>query len=296
MDRFVPTAALLAWLSLLPVALRLTRTVRGTSLTLAARWCLTVWLAWGAVRVAQALAGSTGAITALLWYAFAVLLLVPPIAVLGARRPIDRVWNWFVLAPLVLVFLWPALAEGAQPAGWSIETPIVVGYVLVLVMGTGNYLGTRYTLSALLWAAAALQLLLPYCPATVFGNWPVTMRADVAALLLAVAGWLGIRLGRSPTGNSAGMDCAWVDFRDAFGIVWARRVQDRLNDEVDRKNLSIRLTAHGFARAPTRPADAGTEASDRAQAESSLRWLLQKFVDAAWIESRLPGERGASAP
>ena len=38
---------------------------------------------------------------------------------------------------------------------------MLAGYGLVLVMGTGNYLGTRFALSGLLVAAACLMVVCP---------------------------------------------------------------------------------------------------------------------------------------
>ena len=98
------------------------------------------------------------------WYFAAVVLLCPGIAVLGARRPGASAWAFFVLLPLVLVLMWPAVAsfQVARPAELiEIEVPALVGFGLVLIMSGGNYFGTRYTLSTFFYAAAVVLLVAP---------------------------------------------------------------------------------------------------------------------------------------
>ncbi|NQV22828.1 MAG: hypothetical protein HQ518_00550, partial [Rhodopirellula sp.] len=74
------------------------------------------------------------------WYFSAVVLLCPGIAVLGARRPGASTWAFFVLLPLVLVLMWPALAsfQLARPEHpIEVEIPALVGFALVLIMSAG---------------------------------------------------------------------------------------------------------------------------------------------------------------
>jgi hypothetical protein len=227
-----------------------------------------------------------------LWYFAAVLALTPPIAVLGARRPTSRVWTWFVLVPLVLVFTWPLLPALRGPAGrsaFSIEAPVVVGYALVLVMGAGNYLGLRFSPSALLWMAGLLLVVLPLCPAT--AGWvPAAQTGRICgSLCLFAAGWIADRqVAAGGTNRSVpSLTRVWEDFRDRFGIVWARRVQERFNDEARRKGLSVRLGIHGFENAAGDAPASVLDEPSRAAAEAALRWLLQKFVDPGWIDARL---------
>jgi hypothetical protein len=225
-----------------------------------------------------------------LWYLVAVLALVPPIAVLGARRPTARIWTWFVLVPLVLVFTWPlapALRREGDPAAFSLEEPVLVGYLLVLVMGAGNYLGLRFSLAALFWMTGLALVVLPLCPAV--AKWaPEAPSGRLwGTLCLVSAGWIADRqvargCERRRTGPA--LDRVWCDFRDLFGIVWARRLQDRFNEEARRKGLPLRLGMHGFQAAA---GQAECDAQTLAAAEESLRWLLQKFVDPAWIDRRL---------
>jgi hypothetical protein len=277
---------------LLPVLRRLRRGFRGTALEPAWPWVGVVWLTWMIVPVVTIETSPLSGWAGVLWYFAAVLALAPPIAVLGARRPTLRVWTWFVLAPLVLVFTWPLLPllhGGGEPSAFSLEAPVLVGYALVLAMGAGNYLGLRFSLSALLWMAGLLLVVLPLCPAT--AGWAPGVQSGrmCGSLCLAAAGWIADRqvAARDSRRSGPSFDRVWGDFRDLFGIVWARRVQERFNDEACRKGLPIRLGIHGLQCVGGDVPAGGFDEPSLAAAEASLRWLLQKFVDPDWIEARL---------
>lgn len=277
---------------MLPVLNRLRSGFHGTALESAGRWGGAVWLLWVIVPVVTIEASPLSPWANVLWYFASVLALTPPIAVLGARRPTCRAWNWFVLMPLLLVFTWPLLAviQGpVGPAAFSLEAPVVVGYALVLLMGAGNYLGLRFSLSALLWMAGLLLVLLPLCPA-IAGWVPGAQTGRVCGCFcLVAAGWIADRQVATSGTNRSGpsLNRVWEDFRDLFGIVWARRVQERFNEEARRKGLPVRLGILGLeGSAGDAPAAALDEPSLSA-AEASLRWLLQKFVDPGWIDARL---------
>lgn len=331
--------AVLGWLSLPPVLWRLRRGVRGTSLSGAWSTLAIAWLAWGMAGSVTLIANAPVGTVDLLWYSVAVVMLVPPIAVLGARRPIDRVWPWFVLLPLLGIFAWPVLSAfgtGKFPVTWNIEEPVLVGYALVLVMGAGNYIGLRYTLPALLWIAALVLLVGPLCPATARMMPAASVTPAWSMLLLTAAAWLATQLshprgkrivtakrvtdGKLPmrqsefssplSPNSSSCDApppvhggieggqrldppgithpfnqVWLNFRDNFGIVWARRVQERFNDLMRQQGVSLRLGIHGLEPASVTTQFTHTELE---AAEKSLRWLLQKFVDPEWIDARIP--------
>jgi hypothetical protein len=278
-------------LSLLPVLRRLHRGIRGTALESTGLWIGLVWLTWLFNLGLTVTPSPFDAWSGVLSYFSAVLALTPPIAVLGARRPTSRVWTWFVVLPLLLVFTWPlvpVLRQAGGPAAFSLEEPVVVGYVLVLVMGAGNYLGLRFSLSAALWIAGLLLVVLPLCPST--ARWVLAPQSGrvCGTLCLVATGWLADRQvsGRRRDKSSVALDRVWCDFRDLFGIVWARRVQERFNDDARRQGLAVRLGMHGLEDAAGDVPVAGFDPASLAAAEASLRWLLQKFVDPAWIDAR----------
>src|SRR5207248_11562621 len=79
----------------------------------------------------------------------------------------------------------------------------------------------------------------------------------------------------------------WRDFRDLFGIVWARRIQERFNEDARRAGLALRLGIDGLERRAGTASTSEFDSQSLTAAEASLRWLLQKFVEPAWIDRRL---------
>jgi hypothetical protein len=303
-DAWLTLSAAVALASLAPVIVRFRAAIRGTALAPAWRAALIVWLVGlivtGVTVATLFLAGfAIARLPVRPWlqglsYVCAVLALTPPIAVLGARRPTVRAWTWFVLVPLVLVFIWPIVPawQGlVGTAAFSIEEPVLCGYGLVLVMGAGNYLGLRYTPAALLWMAGLLLVVLPLCPGTAGWSPAAGSGWALGMLSLAAAAWVADRLaGWRPKEVAPGrlpLDRVWCDFRDLFGIVWARRIQERFNEDARQKNLPLRLGIQGLERTDGAPPGAGADPQSLASAEASLRWRLQKFVDAEWIDRRI---------
>jgi hypothetical protein len=83
-------------------------------------------------------------------------------------------------------------------------------------------------------------------------------------------------------------DRIWFDFLDQFGIVWARRIQDRINEMARREKWSVRLELDGFVDdqailISTRSVDPAIET----RIEHTTRWLLRRFVDTTWIDARI---------
>ena len=128
------------------------RTAWGWAVAALAAWIIT-WVADQCLKVASPPLADHA------WYACAVMALCPPMAVLGSRRPGTRVWMWFILFPMLLALAWPLIAvrlQSSELRGIQLELPQFCAFTLILVMGVGNYLGTRFTIPALLYAAAVL--------------------------------------------------------------------------------------------------------------------------------------------
>ncbi len=305
-DAWLMMAAWVGLATLAPVLVRLRRGLCGTALVHAWTATLLTWIVLMGVALVTLMPFPLRPWANCLWYLAAVVALIPPIAALGARRPINRTWTWFVLAPLVAVFSWPimpAVWSGAEsPAAFDLEMPVVVGFVLVSIMGAGNYLGLSHSISAVLWIAGLWLMVLPLCPTTagwMTDPWPARAWAT---LCLVAAGWIADRqVARRRRAVNAGrlpLDRVWGDFRELFGIVWARRIMERFNDDARRHGLQLRLGLYGLEDAAGSRVDDRVDAASLVAAETSLRWLLQKFVDPDWIDRRVRvdapanGERG----
>jgi hypothetical protein len=258
--------------------------VRHTTLTAAWTWAVIAAASWCVAAATSIAVRPESSAVGQAWYVAAVLTLCPWIAVLGARRPTVRVWNWFVVVPLVAVLLWPvALCWTPRgPNRLTLEMPHLLGFALVLLMGLGNYLGTRFTWVALLTLLGEFMLIAALDPrsrSSSMGLLAVAACGQMNAVIAAYA--LGQGSGRLP----AGPNRLWTDFRNSFGIVWANRLSERVNAEAAKSGWAVRLRSDGFVAAdPHLPADLDRDA---ASIDHALRWLLRRFVDDEWILERL---------
>lgn len=321
MQMTVPIVTLVTLLTLAPALWRLQSRFRQTALHPAWPWLGLAWLATLLVLPVDRWLPVKAGPAQVAWYAAAVLALAPGIAVLGARWPTARVWNLFVVLPLLAVFSWPIAVpalRGSRLEQWQLEEPMVCAYGLVLLMGAGNYLGTRKTFSALAYMAGWLLVVCSVCPAfRPAGAAPETIRA-VAAGCLCVAALALPRAPRKPplsvaeAGPPQALAERWqlllAEFHELFGMVWTRRLQERFQDQARQASLPVAWTWEGLeavpvpgpAQAPGQSADlveraepvsgrkAGLDAEQLAVADRILRWLLVKFVEPGWIEARVP--------
>lgn len=223
-------------------------------------------------------------------YFAAVMLLTPLISVLGARRPGTNAWPWFVVLPLIVVLQWPSLSQlMSEDVTTAIEipAPTAIGFLLVLVMGSGNYFGTSNTGTAVVSAAGTLLFLLPVTDWIAYSNgW----HQPTGCILLAFASSLlpgryasAQENAEATTPNASGL---WIDFRDLYGIVWAKRVMDRLNQFSERERWDVRLSLDGFVQIN----DGSAVDSVEARPLQILCWILRRFVDAAFLRRYLPEE------
>jgi hypothetical protein len=177
-----------------------------------------------------------------------------------------------------------------RPAPLHLEAPMLAGYGLVLVMGAGNYLGTRFAVSAFLIAVACLSVVWPMSVFASRSPWPASTMRAAATIGLSVATWLAAwQAGRRRRRRGHRLERVWGDFRDLFGVVWGRRMMDRLNDAAREEGWPVRLHFDGFAPVdPAKPVELSPEQS--ARVEHALRWLLRRFVDPEWIEERMTND------
>jgi hypothetical protein len=276
------------------------RRVVRTTLKTAWAWSIVAAAAWSITWIADHVTHViSDAIADHAWYGCAVLSLCPAIAVLGSRRPGTRVWGWFILFPMLLTLSWPIIAggwQGTELRRLQLEGPQLAAFCLVLVMGYGNYCGTRFTPTALMLAGSLLAIVVSsFVDARNSGVDRSTVRSWCTAL--SVFSIIVIRFSRRPPAATR-FDQLWFDFFDAFGIVWGRRVQDRVNFFLKSEEIRVQLQLDGFHWPDELKSDLEISMKDakpeltalnsaEARVEHILRWLLRRFVDPLWIEQRL---------
>jgi len=274
---------------------------RLTGTTLLAPWgwavaCLTALVTaeiWAAAAGGRA-ADPTGPGADPLRFTAAMLLVCPAAALLGAKRPQSRGWQFVVLA--LLAVLVAPVAEN-----WFSATPrplVLAGFRALLVVvligiGLANGVATRYRFSVLL--AGAGQVLIT-APLISWWDFPLS-RAWAAAVGLALLAasllltWLGWP---RPKSLPLGLDRLWRDFRDLYGVVWTLRVAERVNATAAHHNFATRLSWSGF-----QPAGGeGGSAIPAKEAEAigaTLRSILRRFVSREWIQERL-GQAASDPP
>ena len=221
-------------------------------------------------------------------FAAAVTTLLPAVAVLGAQRPHNRIWQ-FVVASLWLILVLPAIKNALlEPAsifqlhpawGWSLWVLIVVGLI--------NRIGTRHWFSALLLTAGQCRLLSGQLPGlgqdVGAAETLIALSCFVLASLLVHVQWR-----RDPAIPPRSFNQAWRDFRDLYGVLWAFRIADRINTQAERQELGVQLRWQGLASLVTDGDELPVPAEVEAVLCQNMRNLLRRFVALDWLESRLP--------
>lgn len=279
------------------------KSVRGTTLVSAWWWALAALGCWLTACVLTPIETVDPNTRTALWYFAAVLTVCPGIAVLGARRPVSSVWSVFVVAPLILVLSMPVISSwnaNTGRFGWIlIETPMLLGFCLVILMGCGNYVGTRFTGQAILVAIATFIVVRSFRIDS--GRVRPVLEWLLAANLLSAAVIFAGRRKRAPSGDPASttetraLELVWARFVNAFGVVWAKRVGERVNRAAEEERLPVRLDFSG-----TDWAQQSITAEQRADAtgrlDFTLNRLLKRFVSPEWFRADPAEATPSSSP
>ncbi len=279
-------AVLIGWLGVI----RLTRSVRHTSLTAATAWAIWFQVTLTVTTIAT-LAKDRVPLGILdqFWYLTAVSALCPFVAVLGARRGRLLEWSFFIVLPLIVVLEWPAVVQLARCANGQrleLETPAVVAYGFLLLMSVSAACGTDRSASALsLWICTWL--------AVVGVRWSalsLNHEERGYALIFVPFGLVGFwSLATAALRRSnmhSGWERVWFDFQKVFGSLWAMRVALRLNEVAVREQWPWRFMLHGL-QSPPGEAASPSSPTDDPRVDRAFRWLLKPFVDPEWIDERL---------
>jgi hypothetical protein len=139
---------------------------------------------------------------------------------------------------------------------------------LVLAVGIVNYLPTRWgwsTVAVSLWFAAELcALVWPRTDGLFVG--PADFGTGLAVGLVVVLLWRAALRHRRGTE----LDKSWLDFRDCYGFVWGRRVEEQINNAAQNSGRTTRLTWKGFVPPP--------DAEQLVQVRETLQAALKRFV------------------
>jgi hypothetical protein len=272
--------------------------LRGTTLAAAAVWAFLAAFAIAAVEVLIALQGD-GPLPrgAGLWrYCAAAGAFCPLMAVLGAKRPQDRGWQW-VVGALWVVLLVPPLQIIAARAGSELELYGVWRMLLatLIAMGVLNYLPTRFGLPAVVFAAGQSVLWGPFLFGVEDAPWTQCVGLGLMLLAAATASAMGRRrkadggTPRDPGAHAAErsgpflneLSLRWLRFRDAWGAFWALRIMQRVNQTAELSGWPVRLDwSRGFVATEEAAQPEQQHANDDAptlQIQQSLDTLLRRF-------------------
>lgn len=208
-------------------------------------------------------------------YLAAVTTLTPFVALLGAKRPQNRAWQFIVAALVALLWLQSVRALLIDPllpplphAAWRWLIAVILAAELA------NYLPTRHAPAALFVFAGQICLLSGQLP--MVHEW-VRPAPGIAVALLAAGICLAFALASAPRRPGSPQDQTWLSFRDAFGAVWALRISERVNAVAKAQRWPIRLGWHGLY---TVAGEAGAAIDGRTQAaaDQALAGLLWRFI------------------
>lgn len=281
--------------------IRLTRTVRLTSLTAAANWAIWFQATLTVTTIATLFKGRVSpGILDQLWYLTAVSALCPFVAVLGARRGRLLEWSLFIVLPLIVVLEWPALAQLTRC--WhgqrlELETPALLAFGVVMLMSMGNYAVDPQGTSATVIAWIGTWLLLGF--GLVLGvDWEQFTGEHFQQLLAVVvfqaSVWLHVQEGSKRNRHYLDWDRVWFDYQKFFGLVWTLRLMARVNEVAERDQWPWRLTPIGMQPASRDAPHPGSPTSDP-RVDHTFRWLLKPFVDPEWIDERLTASTDRAA-
>jgi hypothetical protein len=277
------------------------RSLRGTTLVAPWWWAMLSLLALAACEVWIAVAFPAldtlsasyhlhQAYAGQLRFLAAATTFCPLMAVLGAKRPQDRAWQWIVLSLLATLLLPIAVAMVYRPSR-PLELHLAHRWFLaiLLLMGWLNYLPTRSWAPGLLASAGQTLLFLDHLPLPVKyspgqGGWQdYRFLGGMSFIVTAILLW-SAQQGRRRNVTWP-LDRVWLDFRDLFGAIWALRVAERFNAASTMQGWQVWLGWSGLI-----VGDEQTEGPPPPVEEAmhdQLRILLRRFVSPEWIAERI---------
>lgn len=225
-------------------------------------------------------------------YAAAATTCTPLMAVLGAKRPQHRGWQ-FVVATL-LVVLWLPAAQAAvfwPQAPLALHPAMELFLALLVVLGALNYIATRNAVPVLLACAGQALLLHEHLPLvrSATESWLSASQGPLGAaglflLSLVAARWRAARWAGPPPG----IDRAWLAFRDRFGTFWGLRVLGRFHAAAVICRWPVTLGWHGLVPLSSAPDAPAPSAQQQQSMVEQMATLLRRFESPLWLQTHLP--------
>lgn len=272
--------------------------LRGTTAIAPLGWSVAALVLVGACEAAIELAGVPMQRAGHVRYLAAMATFCPLMAVLGAKRPQDRGWQ-FIVASLWLVLSLP----GWQALLYWPDAPLQLHGVWrwlflwpLVVITAANNLPTRYWPAAVLASVGQVLLMQPFLfSVNRFGEVLTDQeRVLLAGLLFALAAGLwSLRLPRRAV-PAPSIDRAFIEFRDLFGSVWGLRIAARFNAAAVMCQWGVWLTWKGLIETGEQAEDGSPRPSSDADRTLAMRQnltqLLRRFVSEEWLKANLGGD------
>jgi hypothetical protein len=227
------------------------------------------------------------------WLIAATSTFCPLIALLGAKRPQDRSWQMIVVSFWGIIAL-PAIQSLVLHRSEALDLHLLWQsfFVVLILMGWLNYLGSPFGLAGFFVVIGQTLLFWRWLP--FIGTYPFWWpEVGVIVICIAVMFAGGVASARKRllenVGATTGCARVWLDFRDGYGLLWSRRVMQRVEEQA---NTSIQWIDWYALRASEEknPDNKEVIVGSWTAAEPALRSLLRRFVSNEWIEKRLHGK------
>ena len=286
----VALLSLIASLALLLVLVRIKPFFAGLTVKHSWRWALVAALSLlVSVAMSGLLFAISPAVSSLLQLLSVTLMLTPAVSTLGARNPGVSAWQIFVVVPLIIVLLWPGLSDLISSRGQEplrLGVPAFSGLCLVLLMSMSTCVGTSLTFASLFFFSAVSLGLFPAMGwMDLISPWQSAIPFLLLIAIVLAARSIRIRVRAIETAGTRSelVDATWALFQDLYGLVWARRIQERVNQFASGEKWSVLLTHEGFRDENGRaPSDEELE-----KPRDALKWVMSRFADDRWIAEKL---------
>ena len=267
------------------------RPIRHTTLRHAWGWAAAALASLGIVEVWFQLqpAGNMSIWLPAVRYLAGALSLCPIIAVLGAKRPQERAWNFIVLALWGVVSL-PAVLSLAIGRGEEFHLSDLRGVILwvAIALPAINYIATSFAAAALLVVIGQVILFAPHLP--LIGAPLLATDPGLGCLACFwAAALVALRSQPSTSGEELhSFNLLWRTFRDQFGLFWGLRVQERVNAAAQQHQWPYYLSWTGFRGIKDDLLVAEIPHDHRKTLTQTFRQLLRRFATPKWIATWLP--------